>query len=288
MLRFLVFLRPERRTNKFQINIILNTDTTMKSKKALVLLAMMFLGVGAFAQNSFNLYMGLGRGSIDNYDLGTVPYHIKGSTRVQDWGINYIWNRCQIQMEGRYFNSTLKTLSGTDQSIDLDFEFLYRCYDSENNRFHFYTGAALEGYGEFKSVPALQNSSVSTNLFGNLCDVNMVTYDFAFNKDKTHHWLTAYCKLSLPLVGIANRPGYAYTYDTQGMSLVGRFLTGHETFAKFFPGCSTDFGLWLNLKNNNRIGLNYRWDYLTTGKKGTWRYDNAFHSVNVTFMFNLK
>lgn len=251
-------------------------------------MSLLALGYSAFAQNSLNIYMGIGLNSIDNYDLGTVPFHIQGFGRVQDWGANMAWKRCQLQLDGRYFNSTLRTLSGTNQGVDFNLEFLCRYFDTKSNRFHFYTGAALEGYGEVKSVPALQNASFCMNAFGNLCNVNMVQWDFAFNKAKTHHWLTAYGKLTLPIVGMVNRPGFSYTYDTQGMDVFSSFFGGHESFKKFFPGCSTNLGLWLNLKNNNRIGLNYRWDYLSTGKKGIWRYDNAYHSVNLSFMFNIK
>jgi hypothetical protein len=257
-------------------------------KKTYGMLVFLFLASTAFAQSKINLYMGLGTGSIDNFDLGTVPYHIKGNSSIQDWGANIAWKRCQIQLDGRYFKSTLKTLSGTNQALDLNLEFLYRYHDTGNNRFHFHTGVALEGYGDIKSLPALQNASFCLNIFGNLCDVNMVQWDFAFNRAKTHPWLTAYVKLTLPIVGVVSRPGFSYTYDSQGMGVFSRLFAGHESFAKFFPGCSTDLGLWLNLKNNNRIGLNYRWDYLSTGKKGIWRYDNAYHSINLSFMFNIK
>lgn len=262
--------------------------TKQLKSKVLTLLVLMLVGGNAFAQNSFNLYMGMGKSWIDNYDLGTVPFHINGNGRVQNWGANYAWNRCQIQMDGRYFNSTLKTLNGTNQAIDLNLEFLYRYYDTQSNRFHFYTGGALESYGEIKTVPDLQNAANCISYFGNLCDVNMVQWDFAFNKAKTHHWLTAYGKLTLPIVGVVNRPGYSYVSDAQGLNIFQRLFAGHESFTKFFPGCSTDFGLWLNLKNNNRIGLSYRWDYLSTGKKDIWRYDNSYHSLNLTFMFNIK
>lgn len=257
-------------------------------KMMLVSWVLLLTGGMATAQNPLYLYMDAGLGTIDNYDIGTVPYHIKGAAKTKDFGASYAWKRCQIQMDVRSFNGTLTTLSGTTQAYDLNLEFLYRCIDSESNRFHYYAGAALEGYGEIKVVPDLQNASLGITLFGNLCDVNMVSFDFAFNKAKTHPWLTAYGKLTLPIVGTVNRPGYSYTYDTQGMGYFDKLFAGHETFGKFFPGCSTDFGLYLNLKNGNRIGLDYRWDYLSTGDKGTWRYDNAYHTLNLSFMFKIK
>jgi hypothetical protein len=35
------------------------------------------------------------------------------------------------------------------------------------------------------------------------------------------------------------------------------------------------------------IGLSYRWDYLTTRNKGYYRFDNAFHTISLDFMFKL-
>ena len=245
------------------------------------------LGSSTFAQHSLNLQAGLGAGSINNYDAGTVPFHITGNTAVFNWGVNYSFDRCKIETEGRFFNSTLKTLSGNDEALDFNLEFLYRYFDTKDKHFHFYAGGALEGYGDLKSVPALQNAASSINLFGNLCIVNMAEWDFAFNKTKAHHWLTVYAKINLPVLGAAYRPGYAYVYDPQGLTELEGIFAGYEGFAQCFPGCNTQIGLWLNLKNHNRIGLSYRWDYLRTGNNDIWHFDNTFHSVNLTFMFNI-
>ena len=84
------------------------------------------------------------------------------------------------------------------------------------------------------------------------------------------------------------RPGYAYMDNyTQDINMINTLLQDYESFGKFFPGVSTDVGLYFNLLNGNRIGLNYRWDYLTTRHKGIYRYDNAIHSVYLSFMFNI-
>ena len=172
-------------------------------------------------------------------------------------------------------------------ALDFNLEALYRYLDSKSNHFRFYAGGALEGCGDFKSIPALQNASSSINIFGNICIVNKAEWDFAFNKTKSHNWLTAYAKISLPIMGTAYRPGYAYVYDPQGLDELEGIFAGYENFTQFFPGCNTDVGLWLNLKNHNRVGLNYRWDYLRTGNKDIWHFDNTFHSVNLSFMFNI-
>lgn len=257
-------------------------------KVPLLVFALLLLGMNAFAQKSLNLFVSAGTGNIDNYDLGTVPYHINGSAKVRNWGFNYLWGQHQIQADGKYLKSTLKTLEGTNVAVDLNVEYHYRCINSEDNRLRFHTGAALKAYGEMKSIPSLQNAAICFSILGDLRSVNLAEYDFALSKDKTYYQMTAYGKLSLPLLGVANRPGYSYVYDAQGLGIFEKLLAGHRSFAKFFPGCSTDFGVWFNMKNKNRIGLSYRWDYISTGKKDIWRYDNAYHTLNISFVFNLK
>ncbi len=116
-----------------------------------------------------------------------------------------------------------------------------------------------------------------------------VACDFAYSKkDNTHPWMTAYFKLALPLFTSASRPGFAYVRDPMNNNnLLGTLLAPNENLFKMFPGCTTDLGLGINLRNKNRILFGYRWDYLTTGKKGVYRYDNAFHTFYVSFMFNI-
>ena len=259
----------------------------MTSKNVWLLLSLLILGGNAFAQKSFDLHAGLGVGVINNYEEGTAPFHLKGGSLVADWGASYAWNRCRIASDARFFFSTLENLSGNDEAIDFNLEFLYRYLDTPNRYFHFYTGGALQGCGDLKSAPALMNAATSANIFGNLCFVNMAECDFAFNSAKTHPWLTAYAKLTLPVVGAAYRPGFAYVYDPQGLDELDGFLAGYESFTQWFPGCNTNVGLWLNLKNRNRLGINYRWDYLRTGKKDIWHFENSFHTVYLTFVFNV-
>ena len=253
-----------------------------------LIVALLMLGSSAFAQKSFNLFLCAGMGTIDNYDSGTAPFHNHGSTTVRNWGFNYTWNRNQIQVDGKYLTSTMTSLEGTGKALDLNFEYLYRCVNSEDNRFRFHTGAALKGYGDMRVIPGLQNANSGVSVFGDLSSVNLVEYDFAPSKDNKLYRLTAYCQLGIPIVGIVSRPGYAYVYDAQGQVGFQEIFGGFHTFAKFFPGCNTDLGMWFNLRNKNRIGLNYRWDYISSGKKDIWRFDNAYHTVNVAFMFNLK
>ena len=232
--------------------------------------------------------LSVGANYVDCYDASTVPFKYTGVGNNVDMGVNIEWGRCHLRPSFRTFNNTLKNPAGVAQDYDLSTEFLYRVFDNKSNRLHLWAGATLNGFADIKSIPSLQNASSCISLFGDLGATGLLQYDFAFNKSKSHPWLTTYFKLNLPLYGFANRPNFAYVGNpTINQQLTEALFGWKETFGKFFPGVNTDLGLYLNLLNGNRIGLTYRWDYLTTGKKGTYRYDNAIHSFNLSFMFRI-
>lgn len=236
-------------------------------------------------QNKVPIWLDFSAGAnlADCYDKGTVPFRYKGFGANATAGVTIEWGRCHVQTEIQGFYSLLNSPSGTATDVNLSTEFLYHL--SRINRLSFWAGGTLQGFMDVKSIASLQNAATCISMFGNLCATGMMQYDFAFNREKTHTWLTAYGKLNLPLVGAVSRPGYSYI----GHPTINddTLLNRNEAFAKFFPGASTELGLFLNLLNDNRIGLSYHWDYLTTGKKGTYRYDNALHSINLTFMFRV-
>ena len=216
-------------------------------------------------------------------DKATIPFRYKGIGANAKGGVTIEWQRCRVNVEGRGFYTSFTSFSGTAYNVNLSAEFLYHC--AIVKRWSFWAGGTLQGLMDIKEIPALMNATSSVSSFGNLCATGMVEYPFAFNSDNTHHWLTASGKLSLPIVSAMNRPGYTFI----GNPTINEdtWLGDNETFAKFFPGVSTELGLYLNLRNDNRIGLSYRWDYLTTGKKRAYRYDNALHSINLSFMFRV-
>ena len=74
---------------------------------------------------------------------------------------------------------------------------------------------------------------------------------------------------------------------TSDLDLMNTIFSSYETSFMGFPGVSTDVGLRLNLLNGNKIGFSYRWDYLTTRNNDHYRFDNAFHTLSIDFMFKL-
>ena len=247
----------------------------------------------SYAQNngkSFGIWLtgGAGVGVWNCYDNGTIPFSYAALAADLNFGVTAEWKRCHIQTDFRATEGVLFTPTGSATSIDYRTEFLYRCYDGKRNRLHLLAGGGLQGFYDLKVIPSMNNASTGISVFGNLCAQGMVQYDFAFIRGGTHNLLTVYGKLSLPLVGIALRPGFAYMDNyTSQLALSNTILSNYETFGIAFPGVGTDIGLRFNLPNGNRVGLSYRWDYLTTRDKAIYRFDNACHTLNITLMFNL-
>ena len=234
------------------------------------------------------LNMGVGLNVADCYDNGTIPFSYYGAGANLNLGATVEWRCCHVQTEARMFGNMMLSLDGYSIDIDSRSEFLYRIHDSKRNRFHLWAGGGIQTYYNVKEIPSMMNASMGASVFENLCAEGMAQYDFAFIRGGSHNLLTAYGKLSLPVAGLIIRPGYAYIDNYTGdINTANTVLGEYETFGKLFPGVSTDIGLYLNLLNGNRIGLNYRWDYLTTSNQGAYRFDNALHSINLNLMFNI-
>ena len=276
----------------------------MKSKH-IILVAILLMATQAFAQNSENndtppcaihntkvpvwINAGVGLGGANAYDKGIAPMSMWGLGVRGQLGVTVEWKRCHIQTESRaLFDLLLTPLSGYNIDVQQRLEFLYRVHDGKRNRLHVWVGGSWQQDAFFRIIPSLGNASTSTALFYNLNAESMVQYDCAFIKDGTHNLLTLYGKVMLPLGGLICRPPYAFMDNyTSDLNLLNTILSSYEMSGMVFPGVATDFGLRLNLLNGNKIGFSYRWDYLTTRSKGYYRFDNAFHTFTVDFMFKL-
>lgn len=241
-------------------------------------------------RNPMWLTAGTGLNIAHCYDQGASPLPYLGV------GMNLRGGISQLRHETSYIALNLGGLANIvvsnahtqafDFGIDWDIEYLYRFYNVGD--WHFWAGGALSNYVSVNYSPSLMNAALGYSLFlFNGTAEGAVQYDFAkYGGD--HNMLTVYAKLGLPLFSFVSRPGFAYIDNATG------YLTGNEPpesnrelLPMGFPGISTDIGLFVNLLNNNKIGVSYRWDYLTTRHKGIYRFDHANHSFNLTYMFNL-
>ena len=232
---------------------------------------------------------GAGIGVAETYDNGAAPMSLFGLGAGLQAGVAVDWQRYHIQQETRVLaGMLLLPLEGYDIGIQERIEVLYRVHDGMRNQLHLWAGGAGIIDLNIKQLPSLMNASTCGSAFGSLCAAGMVQYDFDYINGGTHNLWTVYAELTLPLGGVVGRPGFAYMDNyTSSLNTANTILGDYEWFGKAFPGVGTDVGFRLNLPNGNRIGVSYRWDYLSTGKKGTYRFDNAFHTLNLDFMFRL-
>ena len=237
------------------------------------------------------IHLGLGLNIINSYDLGVSPQKYLGVGGNFKGGAIVEWKRYHVQTDTRILGNLMFNETHTSSSAfggDIRGEFLYHGLDFGNNRWHLWYGGGFQSYLDFKLRSHLMNASLGYSSFFNLQGICKVQYDFLPIFGGTHRLFSVYAKLSLPMVGWAKRPDFAYIGNAT--SDPGHFMTllkYHKTNALAFPGASTDLGFVINLPNSNKIGLSYCWDYLTTRHQGVYRFDHAAHTVNLTFMFNV-
>ena len=265
--------------------------------RPLLMFALVALCGGAFAQstqgygserNKFWIDLNAGIGGTTSYDESTIPFAYGGFHDMEQIGVTDEWKRCHLQLLGTRYSTRYLKVDGTTSAYSVDLEFLYSCLNPSVKRWHFWTGVSTNNIFEWKRLEDLQNAAITASFFHELSAEERVECDFAYDKaNDTHPWLTAFFQLSLPLYTFGARPGFAYVVDPLNNAFDMLFGANVSVF-KFFPGCTTDLGLNLNLRNGNRIGLSYTWDYLSTGNKGAYRYDNAYHTVKLSFMFKIQ
>lgn len=264
--------------------------------KSLVVAAMMAAGGNAFAQsasadkgNSFFLNLRGDFGATSCVETSVVPFSFLGFTSGVQGGFTDEWKRCHIQFDLGWLPSITVHPSGTTHRITTKLEFLYSCLKPSDSRWHFWSGASVGGFADAKLLPDLQNAQTTFSLFGTISAEELVQCDFAYDKDdKSHPWMTAFVKLSLPLFASGSRPGFAYVQPPLNDDDITTLLTrANEPVNKWFPGYTYDLGFTVNLRNGNRFAFGHRVDFFTTGKKGTYRYDNACRTGYIQFMFKI-
>ena len=238
--------------------------------------------------NSFWLNMKGQLGNAKCFDKSTVPFAYSGFSRGLNVGFTDEWKRCHVQFDFDWLKTKLSGPAGEMNYFSPKFEFLYSCLKPSESRWHFWSGASVNGILDYKLLPELGNAATTVSMFGSIAAEELVQCDFAYDKqDRSHPWMTAFFRLSLPIFTSTSRPGFSYVVDSPSEDPLKTLLAANESGFKAFPGCSTDLGFTVNLRNGNRFSFGHRWDYLTTGKKGAYRYDNTYRTYYIQFMFKI-
>ena len=272
-------------------------------RKSMLVLALVALCGGSFAQgtkekskrekktgdNFFSLNLKGEIGLTTSVDRSIIPFAFSGLAKGLDVGFTDEWKRCHIQFDFDWMKTNYSSPMGTMNYYSPKLEFLYSCLKPSDSRWHFWSGASMRGIVDIKNIPELGNASATVSVFGNFTAEELVQCDFAYEKSNpSHPWMTAFFKFSLPLFSIDSRPKFAYVQHPMNVgSTVQQVLASNEKSFKMFPGFGMDLGFTVNLRNGNRFSFGYCEDFLTTGKKGAYRYDNSYNTFYLQFMFKI-
>ena len=243
-----------------------------------------------YKSGKVSLWLNLGSGLsiVHGFDQGASPLPYAGIGINANTSASLLWKKSYILLKFRELGNyaVSSALSETfDFGIAMEPEYLYRFHDAGD--LHWWAGTAFPLYVQVNYAPQLMNAALGYSIFSTCNAEGMIQYDFS-TYDGAHKLFTAYAKMSLPLFGVAGRPGFAYIDNyTESLNTAETLSNHRKSFFIFVPGITSDIGLYVNLLNNNKIGVSYRWDYLSTRHKGTYRFDHATHCFNVTYMFNI-
>ena len=234
----------------------------------------------------------VGLGQSNYYDAGVSPLRYRGFGVGAGFGLSVQWSRFEIDVDGRVvgclsaYNDADPDAGAYGVTIDPRVTFLCRVAQPAQGKLRLWAGGTFNPYIDLRINQKVMNAAVGLTEMISLAGNFRIEYDIASRRRTDLFTLSA--GLTLPLFAIGERPAYAYVYNATSSSEVLEYLIdGNEMFFMGFPGATTDIGLFYNLKNRNRIGLTYRWDYRTTRHAATHRFDNASHLINLVFLFNI-
>ena len=238
------------------------------------------------------LNTGVGMGASNYYDAGVSPLRYHGAGLGGDMGVTVDWCRFQASLEGRVEgclvagNKADSSAGANGVTILPRTSFMVRFAEPVEGSLRLWAGASVGSYVDIRINRKMMNAAVGLTMMFNLYGNFRLEYDIPSRRRTDLITLTA--DISLPLMGIGERPGYAYVYNaTSSSDPVEYLMDSYESFGIFMSGATTDIGFYFNLKNRNKIGLNYRWDYCTTRHESAHRFDNAYHIVSLKLMFNI-
>ncbi len=156
----------------------------------------------------------------------------------------------------------------------------------EYGRWQLWAGASLDDRFDFRYNSALDNSSVGASNFINLNLIGRAEM-------RLGQWLL-HGQLALSPVSVLLRPGFAYmdNYDHEISNPLADFMEQYRWYLAGATIAATDLGATLLLPNGNRVGLSYRWHYMTsrtTADQVTapYAFEQAGHALLLELGFKL-
>ncbi len=138
----------------------------------------------------------------------------------------------------------------------LGFKALHNVYD--DSHWHLWVGGSVDDLFDIRYNASLGNASAAFGNFARLNVESCVEYSLC-------RWLF-YAHIQLNALSLHMRPGFAYmdNFDQNIASPTANTFDQYRSYLAIATGAMTDVGATLMLANGNRIGVSYRWSYLTS------------------------
>ncbi|OYT15049.1 MAG: hypothetical protein B7C24_15095 [Bacteroidetes bacterium 4572_77] len=216
------------------------------------------------------------------YDKTVGATHYKGLTGSARFAYinnsaNFRW-WTELDFDGGFFNS-YNFPSVTDRvanqiSGGYNFGFVKPIHKF-SNELYLWGGASVTGRYAYNDVLSYSNSSDNYTFLNNLGLNGMLHYTFnMFDRWWSFEWF-----LNVPFVTYYMRPGYSVNFPD---SSIGE--SNLATFNKFFE-IDSEIRLVFPLMNENKISLEYHWDYFSLNTLNKVQY--ASHGIFITAYFKL-
>ncbi|MBQ9547279.1 MAG: hypothetical protein IJU90_08360 [Bacteroidales bacterium] len=221
-------------------------------------------------------------------DLGTSPLTYSGGVIRSGFDVEIRMRKLRIAQTnslivGLYsFDSkalALETIGGcSENGVRMSF----RAW--EKRHWQLWVGASIDNYIGLK-----YNSNFSNSYLG-LTDVLGIglhgRMEFRTRmRPSGAHW-EMHGELSVMPVAWTYRPGYSYVdnYSAGDEGVASTLFSNYEGATAWLPITKTDFGAAYVMRSGNKVGLSYVWSFLTTGKSGVYRFEEASHLLCVNLM----
>ena len=216
------------------------------------------------------------------YDSSIGSQHYKGltaSTRIayRNNSMNLRW-WTELEFDGGYYNS-YNFPSVTDRvanqvSGGYNFGFVKPLHKF-SNELYFWGGVSLTGRYAYNQILHYSNSADNYTFLNNFGVNGLLHYTFRM----ADRWWSLEWFMNVPLATYYMRPGYSVNFPEDKLG-----EQGFTTFNQFYE-IDSEIRLVFPLRNENKIALEYHWDYYNLNTSNKVQYGS--HGIFITAYFKL-
>ncbi|MBQ6069683.1 MAG: hypothetical protein IJK84_09280 [Bacteroidales bacterium] len=148
-----------------------------------------------------------------------------------------------------------------------------------DSRWRMWLGGVVDDLFDIRYNRSLGNASAAFGNFARLHVDGRVEY-------RLSRWLL-HARLQLNLLTLNYRPGFAYmdNFDQEISDPTANTFDQYRSYASLASSAHTDVGATYCLNNGNKVGVSYRWTYLTS--RTTAAAPHLFESADHALLFHL-